>query len=184
MLKDDELIGAISDLSSGSAPLHRQADRAREELRRSSRHRHREYAAAQRIARSRWSSRQPPRTCCASSVPSPGELEPVFHAMLENATRICEAKFGVSARFDDDDASRRRGMHNAPPALAEFRRRNAVRFSRVPQSAPRRVLIATKAVSPYRRSCGRSGYAAADPRCRDGRTWRRANSCCRADAQG
>jgi two-component system NtrC family sensor kinase len=35
---------------------------------------------------------------------SPGELEPVFQAMLENAVRICEAKFGVMFRFDSDVA--------------------------------------------------------------------------------
>src|SRR5436190_956446 len=33
---------------------------------------------------------------------SPGELEPVFEAMLANATRICEAKFGVLFRCDGD----------------------------------------------------------------------------------
>src|SRR5262245_25507806 len=31
---------------------------------------------------------------------SPGALEPVFQAMLENAVRICEAKFGTMFRFD------------------------------------------------------------------------------------
>ena len=34
---------------------------------------------------------------------SPGELEPVFDAMLANATRICEAKIGVLYLRDEDD---------------------------------------------------------------------------------
>ena len=32
---------------------------------------------------------------------SPGELEPVFNAMLANATRICEAKFGTIFQFEE-----------------------------------------------------------------------------------
>src|SRR5262249_51527663 len=52
---------------------------------------------------------------------SPGELEPVFKAMLESATRICEAKFG-SMYLREGDAFRIVAMHNAPPAFAEARR--------------------------------------------------------------
>jgi hypothetical protein len=50
---------------------------------------------------------------------SPGELEPVFQAMLENATRICEANFGVIFRYSDG-AFRPMAMMNAPRAWADF----------------------------------------------------------------
>jgi hypothetical protein len=56
---------------------------------------------------------------------SPGELEPVFQAMLANAARICEAKFGAMY-LKEGIAFRTVAMHNAPPALAEMRRRNPV----------------------------------------------------------
>ena len=53
---------------------------------------------------------------------SPGDLEPVFEAMLANATRICEAKFGT-LWLREGDAFRAVSLHNAPPAYAEARRR-------------------------------------------------------------
>jgi two-component system, NtrC family, sensor kinase len=57
---------------------------------------------------------------------SPGEMEPVFKAMLENATRICEAKFGT-LYLRDADAYRAVAIHNAPPAYVEARKRDLVR---------------------------------------------------------
>ena len=56
---------------------------------------------------------------------SPGELEPVFEAMLANATRLCEANFG-SLYLWQGDAFRITAMHNAPPAYEELRRREPV----------------------------------------------------------
>ena len=56
---------------------------------------------------------------------SPGELEPVFDAMLANATRICEAKFGTLYLYDGE-AYRAASMCNAPPAFAEYRRRGPI----------------------------------------------------------
>jgi GAF domain-containing protein len=51
---------------------------------------------------------------------SPGELQPVFQAMLENATRICDAKFGAMY-FREGDAFRAVAMHGAPPAYRSSR---------------------------------------------------------------
>jgi signal transduction histidine kinase len=56
---------------------------------------------------------------------SPGELEPVFEAMLANAVRICEAKFGNLLLYDGN-AFRMAAMHGAPPAWDELRRREPV----------------------------------------------------------
>jgi GAF domain-containing protein len=50
---------------------------------------------------------------------SPGELESVFQVMLENATRICEAKFGLMHRYDNG-VFRTAAVLNAPPAFAEY----------------------------------------------------------------
>jgi two-component system NtrC family sensor kinase len=57
---------------------------------------------------------------------SPGELEPVFRAMLENAVRICEANFGVLFRFEDD-AWRAAAMLGVPQPFAEFWERSPQR---------------------------------------------------------
>ena len=51
---------------------------------------------------------------------SPGVLEPVFQAMLENATRICEAKFGTLYLCKDDGFGAV-AMHNPAPGFAEAR---------------------------------------------------------------
>ena len=53
---------------------------------------------------------------------SPGELEPVFEAMLANAVRICNARFGNLLLFDGRDM-RMAAMHNAPPPTKRRARR-------------------------------------------------------------
>jgi transcriptional regulator with GAF, ATPase, and Fis domain len=53
---------------------------------------------------------------------SPGELEPVFRAMLANAIRVCDAKFGTLFRYDGDALYPAAGI-GTPPALNEFQTR-------------------------------------------------------------
>ena len=56
---------------------------------------------------------------------SPGELEPVFETMLENATRICEAKFGSLVLFEGN-TYRRAALYNAPAAFVEGLTQNPI----------------------------------------------------------
>ena len=51
---------------------------------------------------------------------SPGELKPVFHAILENATRICEAKFGT-LDLHEGGGLRLVAAHDVPAVFAEAR---------------------------------------------------------------
>src|SRR5882724_8127614 len=57
---------------------------------------------------------------------SPGELEPVFQKMLENATRVCGANFGLMNLWDGDSFTMASG-YNVPPAFAALRARMPVR---------------------------------------------------------
>jgi signal transduction histidine kinase len=56
---------------------------------------------------------------------SPGELTPVFEAMLENAVRICEASFGNLLLYDGD-AFRHVALHNAPKTWAAEQQRDPI----------------------------------------------------------
>src|SRR5262249_30741139 len=57
---------------------------------------------------------------------SPGELQPVIQPILANPGTICSAKFGHLFLREGKAAVRVVAMHNAPPALAEMRRRDPV----------------------------------------------------------
>ena len=74
---------------------------------------------------------------------SPGDLEPVFATMLENAVRICDAKFGNIYRWDGE-ALHIVATYDTPPAFAEDRRRSPYRP--YPQSPIGRMVTAKTVV--------------------------------------
>jgi GAF domain-containing protein len=94
---------------------------------------------------------------------SPGELAPVFQAMLANATRICEAKFGTLLLFEENEL-RLVAMHGAPP---EPGRTTAARPGSDLCAAPRRdnqiVQLPTARKKPYASSAGQAGEGALIP---------------------
>jgi GAF domain-containing protein len=60
---------------------------------------------------------------------SPGELEPVFRTMLENAVRICEAKFGILFRIDGENFQFAAEV-GTPTEYSEFQRQRGPFTSR------------------------------------------------------
>jgi len=59
---------------------------------------------------------------------SPGDLKPVFEAMLTSAMRICEAKFGHLLLYDDESYHAAH-LHNLPPAYREMWEHEPIRPS-------------------------------------------------------
>jgi GAF domain-containing protein len=90
---------------------------------------------------------------------SPGNLEPVFATMLENAVRLCDAKFG-SINSWDGEALHLVATHNVPPAFAEFRKRTPFRPG---PGNPISQMLMTKTVIHFHNLATEQGYIDRDP---------------------
>ena len=64
---------------------------------------------------------------------SPGELQPVFAAILEKATQVCDAAYGIMNTYDGE-RFRTAAVHRFPPTMAE------VFFHDTPQPGPHSTL--------------------------------------------
>ena len=137
MLKEDELIGIISHIPPGGAAVHRQANRVG--------HRTSPTQAVIAIENTRLlnelreSLQQQTATAEVLGVisSSPGELQPVFDAMLANAVRLCAASFG-NLYLRDGEFFHLVAFHNTPPAFVAQRRGRPYRPS--PIGPPGRML--------------------------------------------
>ena len=85
---------------------------------------------------------------------SPGDLQPVFETMLENAVRVCDAKFGNIYRWDGDTLHLV-ATHDTPPAFVEERRRSHPRLG---AKTPIGRMVATKTVSHVADLAADPGY--------------------------
>ena len=94
---------------------------------------------------------------------SPGELEPVFRAMLENATRICGAKFGNLFLYENN-TFRVAVQLNAPPAYAERWQRHPILAVDENPRNPLARLARTKSVVNITDLMAEPGYIERDPR--------------------
>ena len=90
---------------------------------------------------------------------APSDLQPVFQAMLKNAVRLCDAKFGNIYRWDGD-ALHLVATQNVPPAFVQARGRSPLRPS--PQTPTGR-MISNKTVVHVTDMRTEKAYANRDP---------------------
>jgi GAF domain-containing protein len=74
---------------------------------------------------------------------SPGDLKSVFDTILENATRICEAKFGILNLYENGGLYMG-AMHNVPSAFADWHQSQRGAYQPIPGSPPDRVIRTKK----------------------------------------
>jgi GAF domain-containing protein len=94
---------------------------------------------------------------------SPGDLEPVFAAMLENAVRICDATFGNIDRWDGE-VLHMLAAHNTPPAFAEARRHLPFRHLPSRPTSHTRHMVETKTVAHVADLAASEDYIERNPR--------------------
>ena len=94
---------------------------------------------------------------------SPGELEPVFQAMLENAIKICEANFGNLFTYSDN-SFRVVAQHNAPAAYREFWERDPIVLLGDEPLVPLARLATSKSVVQMADLATEQGYIERHPR--------------------
>jgi class 3 adenylate cyclase len=90
---------------------------------------------------------------------SPSDLQPVLQAMLKNAVRLCDAKFGNIYRWDGD-ALHLVATQNVPAAFVQIRGRSPLRPS---PPTPTGRMIATKTVVNVADMRAEKAYADRDP---------------------
>src|SRR3984893_13525840 len=158
MLKENELVGSINILRQEVLPFN---DKQIELVRNFARQAVIAIENVRLFDELRESLQQQTATADVLKVisSSSGELEPVFQAMLENATRICEAKFGTLYLYDGD-AFHATAFHNAPPAFMKDRKRAPLR---PPPDSSLGMAARTKQVAHIVDGSKRASYLERDP---------------------
>ena len=92
---------------------------------------------------------------------SPGELEPVFQTMLENATRVCGAEFGILFRYEGG-LFHPAASNNLPSAFADFLARQGS-FAPVSLASRATSSLRGKAAAKANRGTARSAFRRSGP---------------------